>query len=111
MKQFMLKYTVQSEYDAETETVTMSDTPRSNSSTPPNNPEPEAIKVLFKKLGVQWVSWLLEVSTEIQPIIKETIIFGLFILGEQLIISWTGPGFAEVVKKYPPVDGLYDIIK
>jgi len=78
--------------------------------TPPNDPNPQVtLKDLWKKLGIQWLSWALEVSRGVQPLIKETIIFGTFILGEQLIVGWTGTAFAEVVKRYPLVDGLYDI--
>jgi hypothetical protein len=82
---------------------------KDQNSWPPNSEI--TIKDLLKKLCIQLLNWTLEATQKILPLITETIIFGIFILGERLIIGWMSPMFAEISTQYPFLNGLYDTIK
>lgn len=56
-------------------------------------------------LSAVWKSWLISTSKEIQPILKEIVVFAIFILGDLFILWLAGFGFTDV-DQFSSVIGL-----
>lgn len=62
-------------------------------------------------LKSQWRSWLVDISLRIQPLLTETIIFTVFILGDILIIWLVRFAVSDVLGEFPMLSFVYDGIK
>jgi len=62
-----------------------------------------------ESLGSQWKEWLHSVSKDLQPVLKEIIVFAIYILGDMFIL-WLA-GFAIRDVNIPAVNILYDGLK
>jgi hypothetical protein len=73
----------------------------------PNNKSDATID----SLKSQWGKWLLTLSKEIQPILKEIIIFAIYILGDLFILWLAGFAFTDIIQAVHFLEWLYNGIK
>lgn len=58
-----------------------------------------------------WRSWLFSLSKELQPILKQTVVFSIYILCDLLILQLVGVAFSDIPQSYSFLDLLYNGLK
>ena len=58
-----------------------------------------------------WRNWLFSLSKELQPILKQTVVFSIYILCDLLILWLVGFAFSDITQTYSALDLLYNGLK
>ncbi len=64
-----------------------------------------------EELSSIWKNWLRSVSKELQPILKEVVIFTVYILADLFILWLAGFAFGDIDKIYPIIGLIYNGLK